>query len=659
MTLPSRNTAVSCFMGQLIILYVFIGWIYITHQDQPDEPKIRALRRVQGVKARDLVDPLSGRPSTIDFFFPHVPKSERDVWSFIQCTGWHRNRSCQIDNFYIRVDEPVNGEASLNRYVVIPEDQFRRGTFRQVPYSGKALTSEDVELREDIIDTMIPVTEHTLLDWLSKGLSYDAKHWAYHDITILRFPSREAVQAWAKSVSGGVEFHRGVSVTFMLFWAHQIGHALYDVLYPAYVSLIRFGYFNEPVNIYPFALNDSLGRGHQYEDMMRVFAGRNYWRLDDFPINTMHRFERMVMGNKYMGHRNPQVNSAMPGSYSYENALYWFGQRLLSGYGFRDPSVAMDPDKTVVSEFGSGGCRGVITDNKRFTEEDRLMLMDIALRSQELFKCNITYLIWQDYTFEEQLELFANSDIYISSLGTGIVRSHLIRPGGVIVQLGYLEELGTPLRRHVSYRDVHFALGSPHLSTVVYPRKLLQLYETWQYQAVVHLIDEAVMLGRRGFAIPRPFELGLAPSTRDWLNFCKHDPEGCDEVVDQFNGVNREPRTWPCEDCAWVDYIGISPMWTPKGCREVDTGEHVTCRLSRGTYMSVSSPEHRAFDADCYAAKLPEMLLLKDRLLEEEAGRLGKTVDELTPEEATNAMLMAEPPECPLVMPDDIPLCDC
>lgn len=613
------------------------------------------------VLATELTDARSGRPKWIEYVRPSLLES--GMWTSIQCLAWHRNRSCAFDHIYY--------DAELGRFVIaLPRSNL--GNIMKTPYAGEGLPMDGNTMTSEV-DTGVPASESSLRE-LIRGAVAEAKDredLPRFEPDIRFFEDESELREWRRSkrrpsfpnAIGDTEpeLVAGVTLHLLFFGPMNPGHFLYDSLYPAYVTAVRFGHAFTPMNILPIDEgNTTAAREMPHWSVLEHF-GRGRVMLTSELTSPLYSFSRLLVGSRFMGHRNPQRSMAIAGSYSYENALFWFGKRLLAGFDIEPwPSSNLRVDGYHPT---TQGCRGVIVDNKRFDADTKSMLMEIAAESKRLFSCDISFLKWEDYTFEQQLTIIARSHVYISSTGTGLTRCHLIKPGGVVVHLGAMEYVGLPWRYQCSYRDVHFAVGSPHLNSVYYPRRLWNIYGRLQREGVIETIRRGVTLLRKGFELPRPYAEGLSPTSETWEHYCSMSDDDCKELVDVQNGNfepggHRSADTYICEYCSWVDYFQLSPVWSPAGCRD-ERGLVIHCPLDFRLYRSLMGADHVAFEPRCYEARIAENQAGKTKLLTEAAAKLNKRLEELSADEAVAAMLMVDPPNCPFPASKELPVCDC
>ncbi|KAF4649682.1 hypothetical protein FOL46_001588, partial [Perkinsus olseni] len=287
------------------------------------------------VTGGNLTDSMSGRPSFIEYISPPPPAGagggDGVEWSRIQCVGWHRNRSCAFDNiYYDKTDDTF--------YILLPSDPLLRGNIMRAPYDGKALQyhNSPITYHED---TGIPVTEDTIRE-LTRGCSRGPKGRTEFkpEVILMDQPaSSSALRKWEETISKDkVSIVDGISAYFGTLWCQNVGHFMYDNVYPLWVTILRFGYLNEPVNI--LGLEDVTSteddvKGWDHWGMLKAMGHTQRSGLTSTQLDTpLNRFQRLLVGSRWMGHRDQQRHMGMPGSYSYENALFWYGQRILAGY---------------------------------------------------------------------------------------------------------------------------------------------------------------------------------------------------------------------------------------------------------------------------------------------------------------------------------------
>ena len=190
---------------------------------------------------------------------------------------------------------------------------------------------------------------------------------------IRRFASYGDLEKFVRTV---VNPKRIPSVTlyFAQSWLHNIGHALFDGLYPAYLALIRF----PPRHLLPFRILADIVPCEECwsEDIYSRFAGLGMIKLyvlNQMSIGRWFLFDELVMGSGALCQRCTQSNYQLPGGIKLDGSRL-FRDRMFQQLGLL-PSIVRHK-----SSSEHRGSRDVllayIIDNKRFTENDRKQIQD-------------------------------------------------------------------------------------------------------------------------------------------------------------------------------------------------------------------------------------------------------------------------------------------
>ena len=75
-------------------------------------------------------------------------------------------------------------------------------------------------------------------------MSLKAKHGNLIQPQVTRFNNLDALKKHVASI--GFKEWNGLTVAFEVMWHHNIGHALFDGLYPAYLAVCKFGLHAAP-----------------------------------------------------------------------------------------------------------------------------------------------------------------------------------------------------------------------------------------------------------------------------------------------------------------------------------------------------------------------------------------------------------------------------
>jgi hypothetical protein len=165
------------------------------------------------------------------------------------------------------------------------------------------------------------------------------------------------------SGEGTVAVHPGVFVFFQQLWTFNIGHALWDGLYAAWVAYVRLG--NDVNADFTLIIDqfDTKPDEQSADFIFRAFGGRNkYHRWGAVSEwKGWHRFERVVIGSGGKGQRWMTADHRLPG---YEvGAVSSFRDRMYKVHGLTAPREWVQRPRTDV--------RAIIVHNKRYTESDR------------------------------------------------------------------------------------------------------------------------------------------------------------------------------------------------------------------------------------------------------------------------------------------------
>ena len=80
------------------------------------------------------------------------------------------------------------------------------------------------------------------------------------------------------------------------FWVHNIGHCLFDMLYPVYVSMVRAGYENEDFNVITSSIDGKQSFGYK---AIEKFSGRKI--IESSETNEVYKIKKLVCGTLGVG----------------------------------------------------------------------------------------------------------------------------------------------------------------------------------------------------------------------------------------------------------------------------------------------------------------------------------------------------------------------
>jgi hypothetical protein len=350
--------------------------------------------------------------------------------------------------------------------------------------------------------------------------------------------------------TGGVRVRRGVHLMFGQDWTWNIGHALWDGLYAAWVAAVRLGHGGATGVLELIVEQRDVGdvasdeERQTFDWVLRRFSGTgDYLRQRDLAaLDGWVRYETVVVGSGGKGQRWMTKDMRLPGFE--DGAVRAFRDRLYAMHG-------MPPPRPWVAGRGRRNVTAIIVDNKRYaTREKEELSKVIAVARAHGY--NLAYVDWaavgaKPDNFGAHLKRLRVTDVYISGPGTGMMYAPLLPDKAVFVGLGAVDERDGRLR-WATYMEEYVCEGSPHIRAVYYPARLR--VGGIRAQVVTGLFDTAVDMAVDGFASPPPPGSNLSVEGRLFVRACARAPDACQFVLDGMNGLRHDSGY--CVDDAWV-----------------------------------------------------------------------------------------------------------
>ena len=166
----------------------------------------------------------------------------------------------------------------------------------------------------------------------------------------------------------------GLTVHFNQLWHKNIGHALFDGLYPAYVALIRFA----PRHLHPFRVFVGLDRSDCdscfSEDVYSRFGGIGLVKsniINSVLSNRWYVFEELLMGSGMMCQRCIQSNYQLAGGVELDGSRL-FRDRMYKQHGIVPPDVRRN--QSAERRNPTTPIKAYIIHNKRFAQDEIIEL---------------------------------------------------------------------------------------------------------------------------------------------------------------------------------------------------------------------------------------------------------------------------------------------
>jgi hypothetical protein len=415
----------------------------------------------------------------------------------------------------------------------------------------------------------------------------------------------------------------GLTIHFNQRWHRNIGHALFDGLYPAYVALIRFA----PKHLQPFrvfvGLDNAKCDSCFSEDVYSRFAGIGLIKSNSIDSMTSSRwfvFEEVLMGSGMMCQRCIQSNYQLPGGVELDGSRL-FRDRMYKQHGIIPPDIRQN--HSAERRNPTIPIKAYIIHNKRFTEEEQIELKTALEEINNYTNANmnksindikqlpyplirVIYLNYRNITakhnissnihtarfdsrsptyelidnnFIAQLRVLRDMDIHITGPGTGQMYQTFLSDGSININLGgmnpYKKET-TPIA-YPSFLEQYVTAGTPYIKGLYYP--INKRRDGIKKAEVVKLIKQAAQLIMQGFSIPVNSKDNLAPDGQVFVDQCENDEDFCALVTLRTNGY-----FW-CNNMWTEDLVHERRQWAEGGFPI--GGRNTSCAFNRTLLRSL------------------------------------------------------------------------
>lgn len=294
----------------------------------------------------------------------------------------------------------------------------------------------------------------------------------------------------------------------------NIGHGLWDGIYPAYVSLCKWGYENQD---FVYITTEMSNQQTLAYEPTKLFTGVDIWDRYNLP-NEIIKINTLIVGTGQCG------NLVMGKDYTLYggkwNALEKFKNRLYEKYNITHKPRNAQP-------------KIVWIENKRYKTAEKELIQTI---------CNELNIEWVEYSnigrFKEHLEYFSDIDIQITGPGTGMMYSPFLKKGSVIINLGWMEEPqknGARPNIYVkNYTNIDWKFPSYMEQGVITAIKWASVlyYDRYkcndiEYQPIKELINEGIKQYYKN-----SIKNKHAIDGQIYIEYCKRDKDSDDVVKD-------------------------------------------------------------------------------------------------------------------------------
>lgn len=304
-------------------------------------------------------------------------------------------------------------------------------------------------------------------------------------------------------------------------WYGNIGHGLFDVLYPIYLSMLKFGYINEP---FAFLSTEWSWRENMMYDTIRKFSKHELLEYPNLDKNKVYHFKTLVAGTDLAGNRVQNKNVFIYGK-------KWDGLQKFKERIFNVHNITLDKPINDTPNV-------IIINNKRFNEQDLRVIREVVKRMSLV--CNIKFIDWyHDYRgsenpkFIDQMQDFQDVDIQVTAPGTGMMYVPLMKRGAVNINVGFIEHTQTNGVRsnlkileskqedHLvpAYMEQPICAGTYYVTSLYYDR---YKYNNLEVDALIDIINEAIQIIKN----KRIIEGNVPMDGKVFREYCKRAADG-------------------------------------------------------------------------------------------------------------------------------------
>ena len=320
---------------------------------------------------------------------------------------------------------------------------------------------------------------------------------------------------------------------FSHYYEHNIGHGLFDALYPIYLAYL---YFHNDKQNDSFHIFVNIIYTHFWKAPSNYTATRN-WVLEVFEkfcgggilfIKNVCKynlhFTDFIVGANKAGISCVNKYGIMPGKNM--NTLEDFRERFYHVYNIAQNKV-------------KNGINILFVHSDRTTDDERKITDELIKYYSSEY--SVRFVKWKDIpSFKEQLSIMYDTDIHISGAGTSMMNFPFLKSGSVNINTGVANYDITSKEYKPSLIEVNICLLSNSIQTLfydVYNRHI-------KYTELKYTIDYAIQQRKSNI-----FSNTIEPYyTRRWRQICESDVTMID-IIEHINNTpsqlaTRFPDVW-------------------------------------------------------------------------------------------------------------------
>ena len=365
--------------------------------------------------------------------------------------------------------------------------------------------------------------------------------------------------------------YSGLHLFFEPYAPVNVGHALFDGLYPAFVLLLKFGLSNHAFT--PVINCEVKADNTNNIDIIKVFSGQKSSELllhsylieqSQLYTNNIYSFDDILFGVGGVGDSIPSRDGGVGGE-EY-NAMQLFRNRMYIQYNYSHYNL----QRSITTKH----LDILFIHNKRYSHSDiKIIQKAILLLNKEHTHVTASYIDWAHIcstnttlqsNFSSHLQRLYTADIVVSSVGTGLIYVPFLRDRSVFINLGHI--WCSDGRLFPSFMEQALSVGAvPYIYTLhgdpgkaIRQGKALGVLQSMTHvtdstaglthNIITKLAKTAINIAHSHFTIPRSITDNLSREGRALVELCAYNYTLCTQML--YDRKHCPGQLWP----EWVVY---------------------------------------------------------------------------------------------------------
>jgi len=358
-----------------------------------------------------------------------------------------------------------------------------------------------------------------VLNMLTAGAS--SEQGEFHEP--IRLQEHSTLQDFIRHVSTWtrVDEYDGLSLAFHPVWHFNVGHALFDGLYPAFVSLMQHGDQDKPFRPLVISYRESAierevpGNYRHSEEIFGQIGGIKSLQKNDLDSGpaSRHCFKEVIFGvGTNSAKIDVNVNYTLGACRSLD-ACRAFRKRVLQSLGLGVPKQARQNGpfrvKVILNRRDTNQYRDLVN---ALVKETKHGLSDFSIeqvdwsptKQKSANQAQSSFDSVQNGDFKRHMEIIQATDIHISGPGTAQMYQTFLPDGAVHINMG------SSTGRMFGFMEEYMAEGSSYFSALYYPWRA-EHAPLFTLPVMVDLLREARALLEQGPQRRVPVNANLSP----------------------------------------------------------------------------------------------------------------------------------------------------